>query len=67
MLETVETFIKLSLRYAQTATYGTPSQYFDQAFGAVQCFIMVHPEYEADAIALWDTYKPLFEAEIYGA
>lgn len=66
MLETVETFVKLCLRYAQTSQYGTPRQYFDQAFGAIQCFIMVHPEHEVDAIAMWDTYKPLFEAEVYG-
>jgi len=45
-----------------------PKRCADQAYGAVQMFLMLHPDLEAEVIELWDAeYYPEFERAIYGS
>lgn len=45
-----------------------PKRCADQAYGAVQMFILLHPDLEAEAVALWyTTYRPDFQRALYGS
>lgn len=45
-----------------------PKRCADLAYGAVQMFILLHPDLEAEVVELWDTeYRPEFERAIYGS
>lgn len=45
-----------------------PQRCLDQAFGMVEMFLMIYPDFEAEVVELWDTeYRPEFERAIYGS
>jgi hypothetical protein len=68
-METLTTYIENHLKWAKQ----TPDQaktFFNQAFGAVQFYIIEHSLSNSEFSALeakWNTtYKPAFEAIMYG-
>ena len=48
----------------QFHNYHDRRTFLSQAYGAVTLYMMEHPENEAEAIALWDEWKPRFEARM---
>lgn len=45
-----------------------PKRCADQAYGAIQMFVFLHPEFEAEANKLWETeYRADFQRALYGS
>jgi hypothetical protein len=45
-----------------------PQRCLDQAYGMVQMFITIYPNFEAEVVELWNTeYLPEFERALYGS
>ena len=58
-------FLDRQLKYAN-GVFDSPKVAFDQAFGGVQLFCELNPDFEQEAVDLWyDKYKPAFEKIVY--
>ncbi len=68
-MEKLINYIENHLKWARQ-TPDAAKIFFNQAFGAVQFYIIEHNLYDAEFTALetkWnETYKPAFEAIMYG-
>ena len=62
-------FIEKRLYYASlpTSNHNDASVFFAQAFGALDFYIMCHPEAEAELHDIWDGYIEKFHAIIEAA
>ena len=62
-------FIEGRLRYASlpTSDRNDVSAFFAQAFGALDFYVMCHPEAEAGLHDIWDCYVEKFHAIIEAA
>ena len=58
-METLKIFINQCIRYAHHP-YGEPKDFMQQAFGAVQFFMMEHPDQSNEAANLWEEVRPKF-------
>lgn len=59
IMETLKIFINQCIRYAHHP-YGEPKDFMQQAFGAVQFFMMEHPDQSNEAADLWEEVRPKF-------
>lgn len=64
-MEKLKTMVEIHLSYAKKFPEHARS-YFDQAFGACQYYIFANPSTQMLVENLWNTYKPQFEAIVYG-
>lgn len=45
-----------------------PQRCLDQAYGMVEMFLIIYPDFEAEVTELWSTeYLPEFERALYGS
>ena len=64
-MEKLENFVVSCLRDCANAT-DRKEIWFHQAFGAVQFYILEHPEEYEEVAKMWSELKPPFERKIWG-
>ena len=64
-MEKLESFVVSCLRDCANAT-DRKEIWLHQAFGAVQFYILEHPEEYEKVALMWEKIKPFFERKIWG-
>jgi hypothetical protein len=61
-------YIESRINYATNYNNGPDTQknYFAQAFGALDFYLMVHPKEYNELSIIWETYRQRFNHIIYG-
>ena len=64
-METLKAYVMCCLRNCEKAT-DNRRIWMDQAFGAVQFYVVEHPTSFDEVEQMWSNFKPRFEYRVYG-